>query len=55
MDLKGTLLSQWEVGVEAAQPGFLPAVHEETARSVIHLTKLRSHPDSTYTGSPSES
>ena len=27
--------------------GFLPAVHEETARSIIHLTKLRFHPDST--------
>lgn len=35
-------------GRGGTQPlGFLPAVHEETARSIIHLTKLRFHPDST--------
>ena len=35
-------------GRGGTQPlGFLPAVHEETARSIIHLSKLRFHPDST--------
>lgn len=34
--------------MEAAQPsGFLPSVNEETARSVIHLTKLGSSLDPT--------